>query len=275
MSVTSDADEKERREYPSAFWIALCGYPLLFGLLCRRRSDRAEGALKLVSTIHAVLSTSLAARDAFDAKWKRCVSPRIVSRYQDAKIEPSLNLITSRSARSNAVVAIEAGYLIQDTAISYLADSRYKIRFTRLMKLHHVVLGSLLTLFLEFARRKRERGVFFVEMFLLMNASTPLLNLRWFLRRRNRHGRVQALASTINDAGLVATFFACRIGLCVFIAYSTADVNAHHAIPHRIYYMLWLYGVRTNRSVVQSFLSVSGSDIPMRQMHRNLMAKPL
>ncbi|PWN87264.1 hypothetical protein FA10DRAFT_269838 [Acaromyces ingoldii] len=218
MSVASDADEKETRGYPSAFWIALCGYPLLFGLLCRRRSDRAEGALKLVSTIHAVLSTSLAARDAFDAKWK------------------SLNLITSRSARSNAVVAIEAGYLLQDTAISYLADSRYKIRFTRLMKLHHVVLGSLLTLFLEFARRKRERGVFFVEMFLLMNASTPLLNLRWFLRRRNHHGRVQALASTINDAGLVATFFACRIGL--------------------IYYMLWLYGVRTNRSVVQSFLSI-------------------
>lgn len=82
MSVASDADEKETRGYPSAFWIALCGYPLLFGLLCRRRSDRAEGALKLVSTIHAVLSTSLAARDAFDAKWKRCVSLPVLIIYR-------------------------------------------------------------------------------------------------------------------------------------------------------------------------------------------------
>lgn len=97
-----------------------------------------------------------------------------------------------------------------------------RIRFDRVLRIHHVVLGSLLTLFLEFARRGRDKGVFFVEAFVLMNASTPSLNLRWWLARqakaagRDRNQRwADALASlsVLNEATLIATFAICRIGL--------------------------------------------------------------
>jgi hypothetical protein len=93
-----------------------------------------------------------------------------------------------------------------------------RIPFDRLLIVHHVSLASLLTLFLEFAKREKERGVFFVEMFLLMNASTPLLNLRWWLAQRARLAGSSELKSIrrismVNDSALVMTFFACRIGL--------------------------------------------------------------
>lgn len=93
-----------------------------------------------------------------------------------------------------------------------------RIPFDRLLIVHHVSLAGLLTLFLEFAKRGKERGVFFVEMFLLMNASTPLLNLRWWLAQRARLAGSSGLESIrrismVNDGALVMTFFACRIGL--------------------------------------------------------------
>lgn len=141
------------------------------------------------------------------------------------------NLITTRSAYSNTVVGLEAGYLLQDTLVSALLDSRWspvyryahdggkspRIPFAKLMVTHHVTLAPLLLLFLHFAKQGKERGVFFVEAFLLMNASTPLLNLRWWLADVAKHNpglktRLRR-ASAVNDAALIATFFTCRIAL--------------------------------------------------------------
>lgn len=93
------------------------------------------------------------------------------------------------------------------------------VRFEGLLWAHHAILGPLLVLFLEFAKRKKEKGAFFVEMFLLMNTSTPLVNLRWWLLKKNKQSnstsqRIKLCQiSAINDATLLSTFFACRIVL--------------------------------------------------------------
>jgi hypothetical protein len=78
-----DAQVDDFVSYPSSFQRALLAYPTLFvGLSAtlglyepakvrdrRHWRDAAQNALKLVSSVHAILTSVLAARDVFDRKW--------------------------------------------------------------------------------------------------------------------------------------------------------------------------------------------------------------
>ncbi|KAF2453308.1 hypothetical protein BDY21DRAFT_128692 [Lineolata rhizophorae] len=139
-------------------------------------------------------------------------------------LDDSLNpMIKSRSDLANKLTAWETGYLIYDTyALLHLTSLKLPSRSDHTPKAaaavrraaaespvvlaHHVLLACALGTLQVYNAARRERGVWVILAFMLMNASTPVLHLHWYLRRRM--GCVNALA----DAVLVAVFALARFG---------------------------------------------------------------
>lgn len=122
--------------FPLTFYRALLVYPALLVALSagfgRRKStdgnhwrNATQLALKSVSSIHALLTSYLAAKDVFAPKWTSWVlgaifveAPAFNTDVVACHMQRRLNLITTRSSEANSVVGLEAGYLIQDTIVS-------------------------------------------------------------------------------------------------------------------------------------------------------------
>lgn len=71
-------------------------------------------------------------------------------------------------------------------------------------------IGAALLVLHYYIARGKERGIYIIVMFLLMNASTPILNLRWYLRSHMKHKRRTIFAT---DAAFVIAFFLARVYL--------------------------------------------------------------
>ena len=133
--------------------------------------------------------------------------------YPDDSHNP---FITARSEFANAITAIEAGYLIQDAVVLVVeanlhngVDIKGKGLDKTLMT-HHIGISSALLLLHYYIARGRELGIYVIVMFLLMNSSTPILNLRWYLRTFSPQRKAAIL---IADGVFVASFFAARVWL--------------------------------------------------------------
>ena len=147
-------------------------------------------------------------------------------RYPDDSTNP---LLQTRSMFGNAITAFECGYLLQDT-ISLLREARLRLHFVQpnrrptirsLLKYadktlltHHVGISFALLILQYYIHQDRDRGIHIIVQFLLMNSSTPILNLRWWLRTYHPNSRVLCLSS---DIAFITAFYLARIWLVGWI----------------------------------------------------------
>lgn len=217
--------------------ISLTLYPLLHHLLAGPcpTLHQYTAALKATSTLHSLLTTTLSLYCIHNLRkqWLSPPSPTDIhnnpdsnsqkSRYPNSTTNPT---ITTRSPLANALTAFEAGYLLQDTIYILLKPHLYR-RPTRdnppthlkphqttydiPLLIHHSLLTPLLLhLHNSYILRSRELGIYIILQLLLMNASTPLLNLRWYLR--THHPRLKT-PRLVADIAFAIAFFAARIAL--------------------------------------------------------------
>ncbi|KAL8833656.1 MAG: hypothetical protein Q9170_004142 [Blastenia crenularia] len=147
-------------------------------------------------------------------------------RYPDDSTNP---LLQTRSQLGNIITAIECGYLLQDT-ISLLREARLRLRLLqparestlwsllehadKTLLAHHIGIASALLALQYYIHQDRERGIYIIVQFLLMNGSTPFLNLRWWLRTYHPGSAMLCLAS---DLAFIAAFYVARIWLVGWI----------------------------------------------------------
>lgn len=209
---------------------SLLSYPLLLRLLTGSHPtpSRYTAALKTTSTIHSLLTTTLALiflhhhRPQLPPSSPKTSGTQIHrAPGQDGYPNDTHNpTITSHSSFGNAITALEAGYLIQDTFALLLKShihsraagnhARPKTKLDIPLLTHHVSLSAALLLLQYYISQRREAGIYIIVQFLLMNASTPVLNLRWWLRTYRPGGKGVVLAA---DVGFAVVFFVARVGL--------------------------------------------------------------
>ncbi|KAL8739097.1 MAG: hypothetical protein Q9181_000208 [Wetmoreana brouardii] len=146
--------------------------------------------------------------------------------YPDDSSNP---LIQTRSSLGNLITAIECGYLLQDI-ISLLQAARLRRRLAhphskpnlrsflhyidKPLLIHHINIALALLAFQYYISQNRERGIYIIVQFLLMNSSTPVLNLRWWLRRYHPDFKMICLGS---DIAFIAAFYMARVWLVGWI----------------------------------------------------------
>lgn len=80
-------------------------------------------------------------------------------------------MLAAKSAFANSITALEAGYLLQDTVILLYRFWKGKKSSLRILLLHHVTLATALLWLQTRIWMEREKGVYIIVMFMLMNAS--------------------------------------------------------------------------------------------------------
>lgn len=220
---------------------SLTAYPLLLRLFSGSNPtpQHLSKSIKATSTIHSLLITLLALHFLSEPQWRSHATPppppspsskqHLAGQggYPDDTLNPT---ISGRSEYGNAITAIEAGYLVQDTfALLYLArlqgnnsNGRWWRNLDKTLITHHITIGTALLILQYYIARSREAGIYIIVQFLLMNSSTPILNLRWYLRNFAKRKRNAILFA---DAAFVVAFFVARVWLVWKIL---ADYGAFH-----------------------------------------------
>ena len=220
-----------------AFLASLLTYSLLIRVFAgpAPSAPRFSKAVKGVSTIHSTLLTAFALYALRHKPWRYPSIPTRLSTESKNNIEgrggypddTDNPFITARSEFANSITAIEAGYLIQDAIVLVVEANLHngvsrKAGLDKTLMTHHIGIGSALLLLHYHIARGRELGIYVIVMFLLMNSSTPILNLRWYLRTFAPQRKAAIL---IADGVFVANFFAARVWLVWKIL---AVYGAHH-----------------------------------------------
>jgi hypothetical protein len=224
-------------------------YSLLLSALRRSNvlggsSPSARGPVKLISSGHAVVSSSLAFYFLYSSQWHRFPTASARSTRTLGKggnLDDSANpLIQGRSAALNALTAWEAGYLIYDTyalAASSYATTKPSLHraLSRLARVspailaHHILLSAALLYLQLVIARNRERGVWVIVAFMLMNASTLILHARWWATRHTRNTTLIRML----DVVLAISFPATRI--CTVAWVLKCYENYHGLGPWEVY----------------------------------------
>jgi hypothetical protein len=168
------------------------GYFLLLVFITPRNATRSRLALshEAISAFHSTLVTLASAYELWRTRnvWSQSLSG-IEFRVQD---DAKLPIITTRSNFGNCITAVETGYLFQDLIVLLHAFRSPKFRGTknsllskeintRLLIWHHSILLILLLLLQRYINFNQERGILIILMLFLMNASTPIGALHWYL----------------------------------------------------------------------------------------------
>ena len=179
-------------------------YAVIFALLVRYQQDplRVRELIKSISTIHATVTTGAALCALSSTEWPiqnnhKENNERDLSRKSKTALDDSENpLIWGLSPFGNAITSFETGYLTYDTAaLLYAAHAAapsqgLKAALQRMLitspifVAHHLALLTALGSLQIYISKGSERGVQVIVAFLLMNASNPLLHLRWLVRKR-------------------------------------------------------------------------------------------
>ena len=222
---------------PSQFALlgSLAAYPILIRIFCGSAPSpqRFSRAVKGISTLHSTLLTVLALYALRQKPWRSSSSPSSISNESKQSIagsggypDDSQNpFITARSEFANTITAIEAGYLLQDAVVLIVEANLHGVGnrgLDRTLMTHHIGIGSALLVLHYYIAHGREVGIYVIVMFLLMNSSTPILNLRWYLRT---HASQSKAAILMVDGAFVASFFTARVWLVWKIL---AVYGAHH-----------------------------------------------
>lgn len=130
--------------------------------------------------------------------------------------------------------------MIQDSLALILSARLYNkagIRGTldKTLLTHHVGIGAALLILHLYIHQGREKGIYIIVQFLLMNASTLILNLRWYIRTFKADWKT---ARVLADASFVPAFFAAHVWLVQKIL---GDYGAWHGWSA---WEAFLYGLR-------------------------------
>lgn len=214
---------------------SLAAYPILIRILCGSAPSpkRFSQAVKGISTLHSTLLTVLALYALRQKPWRSSSTPSSISNDTNRSIagrggypDDSQNpFITARSEFANSITAIEAGYLLQDVIVLLVEAKLHGAGgpgLDKTLMTHHLGIGSALLVLHYYIARGREVGIYVIVMFLLMNSSTPILNLRWYLRTFASQRKAALLLA---DGAFVASFFMAR----VWLVWKILEIyGAHH-----------------------------------------------
>ncbi|KAG9237303.1 TLC domain-containing protein [Amylocarpus encephaloides] len=174
-------------------------YPLVFLLVTPRHAtaSRFTKSREAISVLHCTLVTLLSAYELQKQSkdWDAIPTSRTnraASKHDALQTSngASCPLIATRSALGNSIAALEMGYLVQDAVILILA-ARLRTRERgkglakeinwRVLGWHHAGLSTALAMLQWYIARGREKGIMVILMLMLMNASTPIGTLHWYL----------------------------------------------------------------------------------------------
>lgn len=235
---------------------SLTVYPLLFFLITPRTAtpSRFDKSREAISAFHCTLVTCLSTYELCrrrDDWYPRPSSARPPIQLEDTQPDAGqggaydgakLRIIQARSTLGNSITALETGYLLQDAVILVLAawlrrqrtGGSTKAVFDgirwRVLAWHHVGLASALGLLQWYIVRGSEKGILVITMLMMMNASTPVGTLHWYLYNFRRSWRLTILA--VNTTYL-ATYGLCRVYL--------------------VYWILHVFGFHTGHSAIETF----------------------
>ena len=206
-------------------------YAVVLSLLTSRQRDQfhLRELIKLISTVHATATTAAAFIALLFAEWptddnRKGNTERNLLKKSGCCLDDSQNrLIWGRSPFGNAITSFETGYLAYDTAaLLYAARAAapsqgLKAAVQRMLTTspifvaHHLALLTALGTLQVYISKGRERGVQVIVAFLLMNASNPLLHLRWLSHTRYGY-KGRAL-----DFTFAAVFAVSRFGVIYWV----------------------------------------------------------
>lgn len=198
-------------------------YSLISHILLRSAPRGSiQARLKGLSAVHATVVTPiillalsaspLHTRDGTGIRPGSGSGPKYAS---DGYLDDSENpVIQEQSDVANALTAWETGYLLYDTWAmvhyaqprrSFIASAATVAKSQPALFGHHLLLSAAFMYLQVYIMRSRERGIWIIITFMLMNASNPLMHARWFLRRAGRSSRLL-------DVVFAAVFAATRFG---------------------------------------------------------------
>ena len=190
---------------------SMIGYGLLYRFHVQgAKLSSLQPINRAISAGHSALVTSLVlfalsrSELGSDTATDRLRQPKYTS---DGNLDDSENpLIQERSGFANAITAWETGYMLYDTwSMIHSAQSDHSLQgFAKSavglartqpgLLAHHVVLSCLFLRLQQYVYMGRERGIRIILVFLLMNASNPVLHGRWWARKQGRSTRDLDLA---------------------------------------------------------------------------------
>ncbi|KAK3058759.1 hypothetical protein LTR09_000324 [Extremus antarcticus] len=182
-------------------------------------------ALKAISSFHSTL-TAIFGIIALSQPWP--IRMRDVKQHvKPGQLNDSRNpIIFGQSAFGNAVTAIETGFLLYDTIatliihyeeyctkkqLSWIDATKLLFRKEPVTLWHHLSILTALGYFQIYCLKGQERGVWIIVAFILMNASTPIMQLRWW--RRKSTGQ----SSLTLDILFCIVFGICRLGTVFYV----------------------------------------------------------
>lgn len=195
--------------------------------------------IKAISGAHSVATTLVAIWLLQYGKWPIDSSvngdvPASKVQRNDDRLDDSRNpIIAGHNTIANVLTAWEAGYLLYDTG-ALLAEVRLKYKTgtarativtlgktSPVFLAHHAALIVALTYLQHYIATGREKGLWVIVAMLAMNASNPLLHLRWYLKKQTGKSNVQV------DAALAIVFAVSRFGNMFWIL---KQYGQHHSL---------------------------------------------
>ena len=157
------------------------------------------------------------------------------------KSDADLPIISFRSEFASSITALETGYLLQDSLILFWAfrlhrqarDKGFKpLKGLNIRHLawHHGFLVCGLSVLQWYIARGKEKGILIIIMMLLMNASSPIGTIRWYLVNFRPGYKGTIMTASVS---YLAIYGLCRVYL--------------------IYYILKMFGAQRGHSTVQAF----------------------
>lgn len=181
------------------------------------RSRDSRTNLRAISSGHSFLTT-LAVIYALNCRWpirndELKKSSELESPYLDDCTNP---MIHGQSRMGNAITSWETGYLLYDT-LSLLCMSH---KDPIMLGHHFTLIGALSTLQVYIAKH-RQRGMWIIVAFLIMNATNPILHWRWWQKKRIGRNDIRT------DLLFSISFAICRFGT---VAYVLSQYGKFHNI---------------------------------------------
>lgn len=215
-------------------------YSAIFHILTRNAPlSELRTRVKTISATHSFFTTALCLYLLEYGEWPVKGATIIVADSHPHKLDAITRLadsknpiIAGKNSFANALTAWEAGYLVYDTG-ALLAEAHLKYNtkgaISTIITLswrspvflaHHLALISAFMYLQYYVANDREKGVWVIIAMLAMNASNPLLHLRWYLKRRNGKGDRRV------DVALAIVFAVSRFGNVYFILKKYGDYHA-------------------------------------------------
>ncbi|KAA8645256.1 hypothetical protein EYZ11_007784 [Aspergillus tanneri] len=232
-------------------------YPIIFRLMTPTNSTAARfmKSRELISVFHCIitLSATLFELHRQFEKWAppprsplKVLFPWLLDRDTSTAKDSVrglsyLDIVDAMPPFTHTILAFECGYLIQDFALLILGtrrvagDSRAKSVMARnvnwrVLGWHHLGIACGLGLFHLRALRGQAKASLVMLMMMLMNASTPIGTLHWYLVNFHRSWRSGVC---ITYGAYLATYAVARVYL--------------------LYWILSIYGSWTGQSAIEAF----------------------